>query len=171
MSATVSPGHFVLDPSGSTVTIHQRTMWGLVNVGGTFASVSGTGEVNSDGSATGSVVLDAGSLDTGHAKRDAHLRSADFFAVEAFPTLTFEATDARIGAGDRLAVQGKLTVRDRTRPLPLTATVSRTESAGVTLTTQFSLDRADFGLTWNQMGMVRGPVSVSATLRFTPAAA
>lgn len=166
MPATPQPGSYVLNPAGSSVTVEQKTMWGLVKVVGTFASVSGKGEVLADGTASGTVVLDAASLSTKHTKRDTHLRSDDFFAVDTYPTLTFEAVAARRD-GDDVSVDGRLTVRDTTRLVPVSARATHVDGQGATLDTEFTVDRSEFGLTWNQMGMVRGPVTVRATLRFT----
>jgi hypothetical protein len=59
----------------------------------------------------------------------------------------------------------------RSRPLALTATVAQADSDAVTLTTEFTVDRAHFGMTWNQMRMMRGLTTVNATLRFKRKAA
>jgi polyisoprenoid-binding protein YceI len=146
-------------------------MWGLVTVKGAFTSVTGQGEVRPDGTATGSVTLDAASLDTKNAKRDAHLRSDHFFAADQFPAILFDVRTATRGGGDTVTVDGRLTVRGITRPQSVTATVTRTEPDAVTLTTEFTVDRGEFGLTWNQLGMMRGLTTVTATLRFQRTAA
>ena len=65
-----------------------------------------------------SVTIDAGSLDTAHAERDKHLRSADFFDVGKYPTITFESTGYVADAsGDKL--RGQLTIQDKTREVEL----------------------------------------------------
>ncbi|POX48116.1 YceI family protein [Streptomyces sp. Ru72] len=170
-TAAVETGLFVLDSAASTVALKHRTMWGLVTVKGTFTSVTGQGQVHPDGTATGTVSLDAASLDTKHAKRDAHLRSDDFFAAEQHPAIVFDALDATRRGDDTVTVHGRLTVRGITRPQTVTATLTQAGPDAVVLTTEFTVDRAQFGLTWNQMGMMRGLTTVDATLRFQRASA
>ena len=165
-TAAVETGVFLLDSASSTVTLRHKTIWGLVTVKGAFTSITGKGEVHSDGTATGTISLDAASLDTKNAKRDEHLRSDDFFAAEQFPAITFDVRRATRRADGTVAVEGGLTVRGITRPQSVTATVTDAGSDAVTLTAEFSVDRAEFGLTWNQMGMMRGLTTVNATLRF-----
>jgi polyisoprenoid-binding protein YceI len=165
-TAAVETGLFVLDSAASTVTLKHKTMWGLVTVKGTFTSVTGQGEVRADGTATGTVGLDVASLETRHAKRDAHLRSDDFFAADQFPAIVFDVLEATRRGDGTVTVHGRLTVRGITRPQTVTATLTQAGPDGVTLTTEFTVDRTEFGLTWNQMGMMRGLATVDATLRF-----
>lgn len=102
------------------------------------------------------VVIDAGSIDTGVADRDAHLRSADFLDVERFPTLRYQSRKIeRLGA-DRYRIIGDLTIRDVTREV--TVDVERDGTAKDPwgnwrsfFTAKASIDRNDFGLRWNQV--------------------
>ncbi|HEU5429477.1 MAG TPA: YceI family protein [Actinocrinis sp.] len=165
-----APGQFVLDPAHSTVAFRHKTIWGLVTVKGTFATVSGEGELDADGTARGVIDVHAASVDTNNNTRDNHLRSDAFFDAERHPVIKFDVRAAEHGADGTVRVDGLLTVRDVTRPQTITATVAATEPAGVTLVTQFDVDRAAFGMTWNQAGMIRGAATVFATLRFTRAA-
>ena len=64
MTVAVETGVWQLDQAASTVGISHKTMWGLVNVKGTFGTFNGQGEVRGDGSAVGTLTLDAASLDT-----------------------------------------------------------------------------------------------------------
>src|SRR5690348_7090341 len=117
MTVAVQTGTWQLDPAASTVGLRHKTMWGLVTVKGTFTAVSGRGEVRPDGSATGTVTLDAASLDTKSAKRDTHLRSADFFDADHHPEITLAVRGADRLDGDGVRVTGQLTVRGISRPL------------------------------------------------------
>ncbi|MFF5841102.1 YceI family protein [Streptomyces massasporeus] len=171
MTVTVETGQWQLDATASTVGIRHRTMWGLVTVKGTFGTVGGTGEVRSDGSAVGTLTFDAASLDTKNAKRDTHLRSEHFFDADHHPEITFAARSAELRDGDQVHVVGQLTVRGISRPLSLTARVTDRDTAGLTLDTEFTVDREQFGMGWNQLGMIRGRTRVTATLRFTRTAA
>ncbi|MGW4565796.1 YceI family protein [Streptomyces sp. NPDC004561] len=167
MTVAVETGRWQLDATASAVELRHRTFWGLVTVKGAFATVGGSGEVRPDGSATGTVTLDAASLDTGHAKRDTHLRSADFFDAGNHPEITFAVRDADRLDGDQVRVTGQLTVRGVSRPLSVTARLTDATDGALTLATEFSVDREQFGMGWNQLGMMRGLTTVTAGLRFT----
>ncbi|GGJ23146.1 YceI family protein [Streptomyces brasiliensis] len=164
---TVATGTWQLDPAASTVAVRHKTFWGLATVKGTFTAVTGGGEVGPDGTATGTVTLDAGSLDTKNAKRDTHLRSADFFDADNHPQITFAVRGAELRDGDTAPVDGQLTVRGVSRPQTVTARVTAADASAVTLEAEFTVDRDQFGVSWNQLGMMGGLTKVSATLRFT----
>src|SRR5690349_22438213 len=99
MTVAVKTGVWQLEQTASTVAVRHKTIWNLVTVNGTFTAISGEGEVLPDGTARGTVTLDAASLDTKHSKRGQHLRSADFFDAERNPRITFEVRGAGPGAG------------------------------------------------------------------------
>jgi polyisoprenoid-binding protein YceI len=145
-------GDWTLDPTRSTIGLRTRSMWGLAPVKGGFRQVSGRGTVSADGEASGTLTVAAGSIDTKNAKRDKHLRSADFFGSAKHPDITFTADSVR-PSGQGVAVSGTLTVRGRTRPLSFEAKVSALGSGEARLEAEVQVNRADFGLTWNQMGM------------------
>ncbi|SEE39020.1 YceI family protein [Streptomyces sp. Ag109_O5-10] len=170
MTVTVETGLWQLDPTASTVAVRHKTFWGLVAVKGTFAGVTGRGEVTADGTATGTVTIGAASLDTGNKKRDEHLRSADFFDAGNHPEITFAVRSAR-HTGDEVQVDGQLTVRGVSRPQKATAKLVSADADGLTLEAEFQVVREEFGITFNQMRMMGGPTTVTATLRFTRTAA
>lgn len=101
------------------------------------------------------VTIDAASIDTGVADRDAHLRSADFLDVAAFPEITFRSARIEPAGGDRFRLVGELTLHGVAREVTLDV-----ESAGQTrdpwgniragFGARTALDRKAFGLTWNQ---------------------
>jgi polyisoprenoid-binding protein YceI len=114
-------------------------------------------------------VLGAASLTTGNPDRDAHLKSADFFDVERFPTLTFESTAVRQTGTDSFELVGDLTIRGVTRPVTLRGEFSGPVAspfgdrrAGFSLTGE--IDREAFGLTWN-VAMETGDLLVSKTIK------
>ncbi|MGV4981506.1 YceI family protein [Streptomyces sp. NRAIS4] len=170
MTVAVQTGTWQLDPAASTVGLRHRTMWGLVTVKGTFTAVTGRGEVRPDGSATGTVTLDAASLDTKNAKRDTHLRSADFFDTDNHPEISFAVRGADRLDGDGVRVTGQLTVRGTSRPVTFTARLTDANAEALALDAEFTVDREQFGMGWNQLGMMRGLTTVTAGLRFTRAA-
>jgi polyisoprenoid-binding protein YceI len=169
MSVAVETGTWQLDATRSTVGISHRTMWNLVTVKGTFTGVTGEGEVRPDGSAGGTITLDAASLDTKNAKRDQHLRSADFFDTDNHPQLTFAVRGATQQSDGSVRIDGRLTVRGISRPHSFTAKLAEATAGTVTLTAEFTVDRDQFGMGWNQLGMMRGHTAVTASLRFNRA--
>ncbi|MER5428934.1 YceI family protein [Streptomyces sp. NPDC002588] len=166
MTVAVETGLWQLDAGASTVALKHKTMWGLVTVKGTFAAVRGNGEVAADGSATGTLTLDAASLDTKNAKRDEHLRGADFFDAANHPEITYAVRSAELRDG-AVQVSGQLTVRGISRPHSFTARLTGADADALTLDAEFTVDRGEFGLDWNQLGMIRGLTTIATALRFT----
>jgi len=145
-------GEWALDASQSTIGLRSKSMWGLAPVKGVFREVTGQGTVSPAGEVSGTISVAAASVDTKMKKRDAHLRSSDFFDSDNFPAITF-AVDGLAPASDGATVTGRLTVRDRTQPVSVPAQVSVITPDEVRLDAEVRVNRADFGLTWNQMGM------------------
>jgi polyisoprenoid-binding protein YceI len=165
-------GHWVLDPQHSSVGVSQKHMWGLITVRASFSELAGEGDVNADGSVTGTLRVGAASVDTKNSKRDKHLRSGDFFHADAHPHITFTAKDGRLDDNGSLTVSGDLEAAGTSRPLSLTAKISEASQDFATLTATVNVDRLDYGMTWNSMGMmVKAPAMVSVTARFTRQAA
>ncbi|MDH6137759.1 polyisoprenoid-binding protein YceI [Kitasatospora sp. MAA4] len=164
----LAPGSWVLDPAGSAVRFRHSAMWGLATVKGEFARIEGHGELPAGGGpAHGRIAIDAASLDTRNARRDTHLRSADFFDVQAHPQLVFDAQSVTASGADTAAIKGTLTVRGTTKPLSFTAHATEATADAVTLAAEVKVDRADFGLTWNKAGVIKGPATISISARFT----
>jgi len=151
-------GEWVLDPRESSIRLKSRSM-GLIPVNGVFRDVSGNGAIAAGGEVSGTVTVAAASIDTKNTRRDAHLRSADFFDSGNHPDITFTADDIQ-PSGRGVAVTGMLTVRGRTRPLSFDAAASVRADGGIRVDAEVHVNRADFGLTWNRMGMI----SVTNTL-------
>lgn len=145
-------GDWALDGARSAIGLRSKVVWGLIPVKGAFGQVTGHGTVSPTGEVSGTITVAAASIETKNAKRDKHLRSADFFAAGTFPRITFNV-DRLEPSSEGVTVTGQLTVRGRTRPLAFPATVSVARSGEVWLDAQVQVNRADFGLTWNQMGM------------------
>ena len=145
-------GSWTLDPARSTATLRSKSMWGLAPVKGVFRDLEGSGTVSAAGEVTGSIALAAASLDTKNKKRDTHLRSADFFLAEKYPAITF-SVGTLVPASEGVTISGTLTVRDRSRPISFPATVAQAGDSEVALDATVQVDRSEFGLTWNKMGM------------------
>ncbi len=144
-------GSWTLDPGRSEVRLKTRHTFGLLPLHGVFRQVTGNGTVTAAGDVTGVITVAAGSIDTRNPRRDKHLRSADFFDIANHPDLTY-AADSASPADGGVRVTGRLTVRGRTLPVPFDAKVS-TADGEVSLDGQLQVNRADFGLTWNWMGI------------------
>jgi len=158
-------GSWTLNPARSEVRLNTRHTWGLLPLKGVFSEVAGSGTVAADGNVTGVLTVGAGSVDTKNKQRDKHLRSADFFDAANHRELSF-AVDAVTPAGPGVRVTGSLTIRDRTRPVSFDAKVSRA-AAEVWLDAEVPVNRADFGLTWNWMGIAAMDSTIAVHAVFT----
>jgi polyisoprenoid-binding protein YceI len=126
-------------------------------VRGRFGSYSGFIEADGDdlSKATVEAAIDAGSIDTGTAQRDGHLKSADFFDAEKFPQLLFKSTRVEKASGGNYKLTGQLTIRGVAREVTLDveALGTGTDPWGnqrLGFSAKTAIDRKDFGLTWNQ---------------------
>jgi polyisoprenoid-binding protein YceI len=146
-----------IDSAHSGVHFSVRHMV-VAKVRGQFARWSGTvlAEDGDLGRASVRAVIDASSIETGVADRDTHLKSADFLDVLSFPEMTFDGKVVERTRDNRIKIVGGLTIRGVTREVTLDVEYAgRTqdpwghERAGFTAKT--SVDRKDFGLTWNQV--------------------
>ena len=144
-------GSWTLDTARSEVQLKTRHTWGLAPLKGVFSQVTGSGTVSAAGDVRGILTVAAGSIDTKNKKRDQHLRSGDFFDAASHPEFTF-AVDAVRPANGGVRVTGKLTVRGCTRPVSFDAKVSSADGE-VWLDAEVPVNRADFGMTWNWMGI------------------
>lgn len=166
---TITQGTHTIDPTHSNVEFAVKHMM-ITTVKGRFGDVSGTVTVPATGEPSVDVTIKAASIDTRVEGRDNHLRSADFFDVEKFPTLRFVSTKAT-RTDDGYTLTGDLTIKDVTRPVTLTVTE---EGAGVdpwgNAKTAFSatgkINRTDFGLTWNA-ALETGGVLVSEDVKLS----
>jgi len=146
-------GTWTLDPSHSEVTFSVRHMM-ISKVRGTFGVKSATLIAPENPlEAKVEATVDVASIDTKDEGRDNHLRSADFFDVETYPTMEFRSTGVRIENGDFL-VDGDLTIKGITKPVTFDFDFGGfgtdpwgNYKAGATAKTV--INREDFGLTWN----------------------
>ena len=164
-SVATSPSTWSLDASRSSAAFQHKSIWGLVTVRGTFSDLAGTGEILADGTGRGRLDIGAASLNTKNAKRDEHLKSADFFNVQAHPRIVVDLRRATRDGGT-IQVSGELTAAGVTRPLDLTATVVEASVDAITLRAEVKVDRASFGMTWNMLGSLKGLATVSVVARF-----
>ena len=144
-----------VDPDHSQVGFSAKHM-GIVTVHGRFLRAEVRLDLNEANPTISAVEarIDAESIDTGEAMRDADLRSERFLDVAAFPSIVFVSTTVEPSGPDRYRLTGDLTIRDLTRPISLdmTATAPVADGRGG-LRRGFSaagrINRTDWGLTWN----------------------
>ncbi|RJL22118.1 YceI family protein [Bailinhaonella thermotolerans] len=150
-----TPGTFVLDTAHTRVGFVARHMM-VSKVRGSFLDFSGSITVAENPlDSTAEATIQTGSIDTGVADRDGHLRSGDFLDTEQYPTMTFRTNKVTDHEGNSFTVLGELTIRGVTREIEMTVEfegVSKSpwgqEVAGFTINAE--IDREEFGLTWNQ---------------------
>lgn len=127
----------------------------VTTVRGKFNAVDGTLRLDPENptASSGTFSVETASVDTGVAQRDRHLRSADFFDAEKYPTMTFTSTRVE-PKGDDYAVTGDLTIKDVTRPVTFEveylgqySSMQGARRAGFHASAK--INREDFGLTWN----------------------
>ena len=172
---TIPPGTYTLDTSHSEVSFKVKHL-GISTVTGYFRDYEAT-----VASETGRLqdlqvraVIQAASIDTGNAKRDAHLRSEDFFEAETYPTITFVSTGIRNVDEDEFEVLGNLTMHGVTRPVVLEAElvgqgVDPWGGRRVAFEGEAEIARKDFGLSWNK-ALETGGVLVGEDVRIEIAA-
>lgn len=147
---------YTIDATHSEVSFRVKHL--VTYVRGSFGTFEGTIVMNTDDISKSSVTftIDAASIDTGNEDRDKHLRSEDFFAVEKYPTITFQSTSIRSQGGEnRYVVVGDFTMRGVTKqltlPVELTGEVADPRGnikAG--FATETTINRQDYGVTWNR---------------------
>ncbi len=150
-------GNWELDPAHSHVEFAVRHLM-IATVKGRFANVQGMIRMDEADPSTVfvDVTIGVASIDTQQEERDSHLRSTDFFDVARFPTITFRSRRVQGNPLEgNFRLSGGLTIRDVTREVVLDVTAgghvtdpSGKERAGFSAHT--TIDRTDFGLTWNQ---------------------
>lgn len=160
---------YTLDTSHSTIEFLVRHMM-IAKVRGRFTAFTGSIELapGSDVPQAIGATIEAASVDTREEQRDTHLRSADFFDVEKFPALAFESTRVE-GTADEFRVHGSLTIHGVAKDVVLTGSFEGRGSdpwggQRVGYTAHTTINRKDFGLTWNA-ALETGGVLVSDEVR------
>lgn len=150
-----APEAWTVDKGHSTATFKIRHF--TSNVVGQFRDFEGSINIDRANPAKSNVefTIQAKSIDTGSERRDNHLRGADFFDVEKFPTITFKSTAVAAKSKNSFDVTGDLTMHGVTKRVTLPVTFlgfmkhPRGEKGGFEIET--TLDRKDYGITWNRV--------------------
>ena len=137
LSNPASVGVWNIDPNRSTIGFRAKSMWGLSTVKGRFTKFHGDGQITDTQTIFGRIDIDTASLNTKSGKRDEHLRSADYFDAERFPDISV-----------------------------VVANVAMVDEGSVRLTTHTTVDRKDFGVDGNLIGMLTDKVTISGDVVF-----
>ena len=151
-AAAVQAAEFAIDPYHSSVSFRIKHVVGKVS--GHFDKFSGAFSYDAAKSAswTAAATIEAASINTGIEKRDTHLRTADFFDVQKFPTLAFKSTSVTDVQGNKAKLHGDLTMHGVTKPVVLDLEIAGTakdpmgpgQRAGATATGH--VNRLDYGI-------------------------
>ena len=181
LSSSAFAGNYTIDPAHTSVGFGVTHMM-ISTVNGEFSGVTGTlnYEVGNPQSFDLVVDVDMSTVDTGNADRDGHLQAPEFLDVAAHPTMRFSASTLHIKRNGTIEVRGDLTIKGVTRPVTLSGTGLQQEVVdpwggrrlGASVST--SIDRQEFGVTWNQTldaggALVGDDVSLTINVEFVAA--
>ncbi|MFB8776176.1 YceI family protein [Streptomyces broussonetiae] len=148
-------GDYTIDPAHSTLGFVARHAM-VTNVKGKFLDFSGS--LHLDGTdpakSTASIDVKMESIDTGNADRDGHLKSADFFKTDEYPTMTFRSTSAESLGGDDYRITGDLSILGVTKPITIDLEYNGVAkdpfgNERVGFEGKATILRSEWGLTWN----------------------
>lgn len=170
--ATETASAWAIDPSHSSAEFAVKHLM-ISTVTGRFKGLQGDLHLDpaKPEAARVEATIDVATVHTGDEKRDAHLRSADFFHAEQHPAMTFRSKRVAANGPERAVVVGDLTIRGTTLEVPLTVTFEGRAkdpwgNERVAFTGETVLDRKAFGLGWNQV-LEAGGVLVGDQVRVT----
>jgi polyisoprenoid-binding protein YceI len=168
---------YLIDPTHSSAEFNIKHMM-IAKVSGGFEKVNGsfTYDPKNPEASKVEAIIDAASIYTREAQRDAHLKSADFFDVENYPTLTFSSTKVIANKGE-MKIEGDLTIRGVTNSVTLNVEAPSDEikdpwgNIKIAVSGSTKIKRKDFGLTWNsalEAGgfLVGDDVNISLEIQF-----
>jgi polyisoprenoid-binding protein YceI len=155
--AFAAPETLEIDPAHSSSGFAVKHLV-VSTVRGLFGKTTGTVSYDKADPAKSSVeaTIDATTIDTRDEKRDAHLKSADFFDVANHPTITFKSTKVEKAGDGKLKVTGNLTIRGTTKPVTLDVEGPSQEikdpwgNTRIAATATTRINRKDFGVSWNK---------------------
>jgi polyisoprenoid-binding protein YceI len=172
ISPTLSAATYQIDGAHSSAGFTVRHMM-VSNVSGAFTKLSGSVDYDADNLAQSriEVTIEAASVNTRNEGRDKHIRTADFFDVENYPTITFRSKRVEKAGEGRLRVVGDLTLRGVTKEVVLdvegpTPEIQQQSAFRMGASATTRINRKDFGVNYNRV-MDSGGVVVSDEVRIT----
>jgi polyisoprenoid-binding protein YceI len=160
----LSPGDWHVAPGRSQLGFVTH-MFGLIPVRGRYSDFNGEPHTDGTGSASGVLRVEAETISTGIKKRDTHLRSTDFFAVERHPHMTFELTALTPNAEGGVRLTGTLHIRDRSLPIDTPVSVAPVGSDGLRIDADFEVDHRAAGF---EIKRLPRTVRIQAALTLEP---
>ena len=152
-SSDIEKSRWRIDSARSSLEFYVPHFYGLHTVKGRFERYDGMLWLPRNPAVE--LTIEAASLDTRNARRDRHLRSADFFDVENHPVVRFVSDTCALD-GNRLKVRGRLYAAGETVQLDLDATLRRV-GAELDVAATTHVDQRQLGMTWSPLGIVRTP--------------
>jgi polyisoprenoid-binding protein YceI len=175
MSTTtqIPTGTYTIDPTHSRVGFVARHAM-VTKVRGSFNEFDGTGSFDAENptAANLQLTIQAASIDTRNADRDAHLRSNGFFDMDAYPEIRFVSTAVEQTGDDEYQVTGDLTIKGVTKPVTVDFEYTGTAvdpygNTRIGLDGKTTVNRKDWGVNWNAALEAGGVlVSEKVTLEF-----
>lgn len=158
---------WTLDPNHSEITFKVKHLM-ISNVKGEFKKFDITVNGDDISKANIDVQIDTASITTNNDDRDTHLKSADFFEVDKYPSITYKATGFTAD-GDDFTVNGDLTIKDVTKPVSFKGEIGGSSkdpwgNEKVGYSVEGKINRKDFGLNWNA-ALETGGVLVSEDVK------
>ena len=170
ISSAAMASTWTIDPDHSNIQFKIRHLT-IANVKGTFGKVKGVVKIDETDMSKSAVdvTIDIDSINTGVAKRDAHLTSDEFFDTAKYPTMSFVSRKVTPNGKGKLKILGVLSIRDISREVVLEVEGPTNEikdplgniRRGASATTK--INRTDFGITWNKP-METGGVMIGDTV-------
>lgn len=153
VTSEVPAGIWTIDPAHSSINFSVRHLM-VTHVRGALGIVSGEITVSSEGTPSVSAEIAVGSVSTGNDNRDAHLKSAEFFDVEQYPTAAFTSTGVWRDGADAYVLEGDFTLKGVTKPISLALTFNGINpgmghGAVAGFEASVMLNRKDFGIDIN----------------------
>ena len=177
MSTVTTPttltGNYAIDPSHSRIGFVARHAM-VTKVRGSFNEFDGSGYFDAENPAAShlQLTIQAATIDTRNADRDAHLRSNDFFDMDTYPEITFESTGVELVDAENYRVTGDLTIKGITKPVTVDVEYTGTaidpyNNQRVGFEGKTTINRKDWGVNWNAALEAGGVlVSEKVTLEF-----
>jgi polyisoprenoid-binding protein YceI len=144
-------GDWRVAPADSQLGFLTRIMFGLMPVRGRYSAYEGELHVDDAGNASGVLQVQAETISTGIKKRDKHLRSTDFFAVERHPHLRFELASLVPSADGAATLTGTLQIRDQALAINTPVSVANVGSDGLRINADFEVDHHAAGFEFKKL--------------------
>ena len=164
---SLAAGDWQIDPAESELAFETRILFGMIPVRGRYSEYAGELHVDPSGSASGELRIEARTVRTGIRKRDNHLRSSDFFAVDDHPHLRFELATLTASSGGSPRLTGTLHVRGHALPIDAQVSLEQVGPDRLRINADFPVDHRSSGLGDTGSGWKKVPETLRAHAALT----